>query len=87
MCRNCVGLMPLHLAVQHGYSEIVHLLVKEGCDVTARYPTSGSSPLHVAASRGCTRTARILVDEGGASVFNVDVKHRTPVSEAVLATV
>ncbi len=83
MRRNCVGLMPLHLAVKYGYSEIVHLMVQRGCSVSSRYPTSGSYPLHMAASRGCTRTARVLVDEGGASVFNVDLKYRTPVSKAV----
>ncbi len=84
MCRDCAGLVPLHHAVQYGNSEIVHALIQEGCDITARNPVNGSFPLHMAARRGFTHTARILVDEGGASVFDEDIKHRTPVSKAVL---
>ncbi len=83
MCRDCVGVVPLHLAVQNGCNDVVQLLVHEGCDVTARYPVTGLFPLHMAASKGFTHIARIIIDDGGASVFDIDVKKRTPVSKAV----
>ncbi len=82
--KDALGLVPLHHAVQHENSDVAHALIQEGCDVYARNPVSGSYPLHMAARKGCMHTARILVDHGGASVFDEDMKHHTPVRKAVL---
>lgn len=59
--------MPLELAINKGFREIVELLLRAGANVNAK-TKHNSTALHAAARRGDLETCRILIDHGAKSV-------------------
>jgi len=76
---------PLHLAVQHGHSTLVALLVAHGAQIEAR-DNHGNTPLHVAAfshRQGSTpEIVRQLLDLG-ADVNALSTHGKTPLMHAI----
>ena len=58
--RNTNGATPLHVAVFHGYNEVVELLLANKADVNATN-NYGDTPLHVAAGNGHRDLAELLL--------------------------
>ena len=52
---------PLDLALEHGYLEVVRMLIGRGIPVSARNE-DGQTPLHLALGRGHLEVARMLID-------------------------
>lgn len=77
---NWQGRTPLMLASQHGYSDIVKLLLAKKARVDAR-DDSGSTPLMFAARGGQAEIIRLLL-AGGAKVNDADSGGRTPLMYA-----
>ena len=59
-----------HVACAHGFSEILLILIEEGCDLL-KTTNSLSTPLHFAAKNGHTETIEIILDSLG-SQFGSD---------------
>jgi ankyrin repeat protein len=69
-------LIPLHLASQEGYDDIVQLLLDHGADAN-REDSHGSTPLHLASQEGHDHIVRLLLNhvvdanaEGGNATFH-----------------
>ncbi|KIK99683.1 hypothetical protein PAXRUDRAFT_131479 [Paxillus rubicundulus Ve08.2h10] len=57
------SLVPLSLASQYGYADVVTLLLKEGAKCVAN--TNGEYPIHLAAREGHADVCKLLLDQGG----------------------
>uniref|UniRef100_A0A8P4KN91 Ankyrin repeat domain 6b n=1 Tax=Dicentrarchus labrax TaxID=13489 RepID=A0A8P4KN91_DICLA len=60
------GRSPLHLAAYKGHIEVVHILLKAGCDLDIQ-DDAGDTPLHVAAALNHKKTVRLLLEAGADS--------------------
>ncbi|KAG6378418.1 cyclin-dependent protein kinase inhibitor [Boletus reticuloceps] len=72
ICDQCIApqslspdssLVPLSLASQHGYTDIVSLLLKEGAKCVPN--TNGEFPIHLAAREGHADVCKLLLDQDG----------------------
>lgn len=70
VCEGCISpeslvnnsLVPLSIASQHGYTDVVGLLLKKGA--TSLPNTNGEYPIHLAAREGHADVCRLLLDQG-----------------------
>lgn len=72
ICDHCIALqspspasslVPLSLASQHGYTDVVSLLLKEGARCVPN--TNGEFPIHLAAREGHADVCKLLLDQHG----------------------
>lgn len=72
ICDQCIALqspspnsslLPLSLASQHGYTDIVSLLLEEGAKCVPN--TNGEFPIHLAAREGHADVCKLLLDQDG----------------------
>lgn len=72
LCDQCIALrspsqvsslVPLSLASQHGYTDVVSLLLKEGARCVPN--TNGEFPIHLAAREGHADVCKLLLDQDG----------------------
>lgn len=73
VCKQCISpalgslvndnLVPLSLASQYGYTDVVVLLLMEGAKCLPN--TNGEYPIHLAAREGHADVCRLLLDQGG----------------------
>ena len=72
ICDHCIALqspspasslVPLSLASQHGYTDVVSLLLKEGARCGPN--TNGEFPIHLAAREGHADVCKLLLDQHG----------------------
>ena len=72
ICHQCIApqslasnssLVPLSLASQHGYTDVVSLLLKEGAKCVPN--TNGEFPIHLAAREGHADVCKLLLDHDG----------------------
>lgn len=70
ICDQCLlspstdtSLVPLSLASQHGYTDVVSLLLKEGAKCVPN--TNGEFPIHLAAREGHADVCKLLLDQDG----------------------
>ena len=64
LCKDPEGSTPLHVAVVNGHKDVVHLLLANKADVSARV-NDGATPLHLAAHQGHKEVAELLVASQG----------------------
>ena len=57
------GWVPLHMAAEYGYSQIVALFLDQGRDVNAK-TNKGASPLHLAVENDRLETVKLLLSRG-----------------------
>jgi ankyrin repeat protein len=67
----------LHIAIQHGYTDIALLLIEHGADVQAIGGEDFAPPLHRAIQYNCYSVAEQLILEG-ADVNAVNIRQETP---------
>uniref|UniRef100_A0A4W5MFK7 Diacylglycerol kinase n=1 Tax=Hucho hucho TaxID=62062 RepID=A0A4W5MFK7_9TELE len=83
LVRDSNGCSALHLASQHGHTEVVRFILEHGSkvllDLTNR--ETGDTALHKAASRKHHAVCRLLMDSG-ASLIKTNFKGKTPVEQA-----
>uniref|UniRef100_A0A8C7UT93 Diacylglycerol kinase n=1 Tax=Oncorhynchus mykiss TaxID=8022 RepID=A0A8C7UT93_ONCMY len=83
LVRDSTGCSALHLASQHGHTEVVRFILEHGecvlLDLTNR--ETGDTALHKAASRKHHAVCRLLMDSG-ASLIKTNFKGKTPVEQA-----
>jgi ankyrin repeat protein len=77
------GMLPIHLAADRGYSEIIQLLLQAGADVNAPHETVRATPLQYAAEFGRLDAVRTLL-AANAKVDAVDSQGRTPLMWAAM---
>jgi cytohesin len=76
------GSMPLHVATQYGYPDVVELLLEYGADPNVK-DNKGKTPLHIAAINNHYKVAKLLL-EYGADPYVKDNKYgHTPLHYAV----
>lgn len=72
ICDQCIALrspspesslVPLSLASQHGYTDVVSLLLREGAKSVPN--TNGEFPIHLAAREGHAEVCTLLLDQDG----------------------
>jgi uncharacterized protein len=63
---------PLVIAAYKGYTQIVHLLLEAGADVTAVDPGMKATALHAAAYAGRTEAAQLLIK------YKIDINKQGP---------
>ncbi|GJQ70821.1 hypothetical protein Trydic_g748 [Trypoxylus dichotomus] len=70
---NC-GWLPIHEACNHGYIEIVKLLVEKGATINDRggIKCDGVTPLHDAAANGHLEIVEYLIDKGASLIAKKD---------------
>lgn len=61
-CRDSEGFTALQLAVMHGHTPVVQVLLKEGADLVSH--SWGAQALNVAAQKGYSEIAQCLLDKG-----------------------
>ncbi len=71
-----IGLTTLHLASEHGYQEIVKMLLEKGANVNLSTNT-GATPLLVASENGHTEVIEALIQRG-ADVNKANINGATP---------
>ncbi|EPS72868.1 hypothetical protein M569_01889, partial [Genlisea aurea] len=76
--RNCIGLVPLHIATWRNHVPIVRRLLEAGADPNARDGESGWTSLHRALHFGHLAVACVLL-QFGASLMVEDSKFRVPI--------
>lgn len=82
-CEDAVGLTPLHLAIDLGWTEIIKMLIERGADIHAR-DDRGQTPLHKAVRlewrdiNGTFAVTKLLL-EHGADLNAMDRHGYTPV--------
>jgi ankyrin repeat protein len=74
---NKWDLYPIHLAADHGHSEVIRVLLRAGADVNMPHPRVQATPLQYAATQGHLDAVRTLI-AAGARVDSVDIEGRTP---------
>ncbi|XP_041709654.2 diacylglycerol kinase iota isoform X3 [Coregonus clupeaformis] len=83
LVRDSRGCSALHLASQHGHTEVVCFILEHGSkvllDLTDR--ETGDTALHKAASQKHHAVCRLLMDSG-ASLIKTNLKGKTPVEQA-----
>uniref|UniRef100_A0A8C7DH42 Diacylglycerol kinase n=1 Tax=Oncorhynchus kisutch TaxID=8019 RepID=A0A8C7DH42_ONCKI len=83
LVRDSTGCSALHLASQHGHTEVVRFILEHGSkvllDLTNR--ETGDTALHKAASQKHHAVCRLLMDSG-ASLIKTNFKGKTPVEQA-----
>ncbi|XP_064794485.1 diacylglycerol kinase iota isoform X3 [Oncorhynchus masou masou] len=83
LVRDSTGCSALHLASQHGHTEVVHFILEHGSkvllDLTNR--ETGDTALHKAASQKHHAVCHLLIDSG-ASLIKTNFKGKTPVDQA-----
>jgi ankyrin repeat protein len=62
--KSSSGLPALGLAIRHGHTEIVELLLSKGADANRRLPHRQTGPLHGAARKGRADLVELLVAHG-----------------------
>jgi NF-kappa-B inhibitor-like protein 2 len=64
--RDHAGWTPLHEAANHGYKDIVDLLLSHGANIDDKggIDCDGVTPLHDAASNGCMDVMELLLTRG-----------------------
>uniref|UniRef100_A0AAZ3PEU7 Diacylglycerol kinase n=1 Tax=Oncorhynchus tshawytscha TaxID=74940 RepID=A0AAZ3PEU7_ONCTS len=72
LVRDSTGCSALHLASQHGHTEVVHFILEHG---------EGDTALHKAASQKHHAVCHLLMDSG-ASLIKTNFKGKTPVEQA-----
>lgn len=75
-------LTPLHLAVLHGKTKIVHILIEKRANVNA-LNANRETPLHFAVQKGNLALVNILL-ENNANLNAYDMMERSPLTVAVL---
>uniref|UniRef100_A0A8C7U3L0 Diacylglycerol kinase n=1 Tax=Oncorhynchus mykiss TaxID=8022 RepID=A0A8C7U3L0_ONCMY len=76
LVRDSTGCSALHLASQHGHTEVVHFILEHGECVSV-----GDTALHKAASQRHHAVCHLLMDSG-ASLIKTNFKGKTPVEQA-----
>ncbi len=74
---NNWGFYPIHLAADHGHSEVIRVLLRAGADVNMPHLKVQATPLQYAAMQGHLDAVRTLI-AAGARVDSVDIAGRTP---------
>lgn len=79
--RDNVGWMPLHEAANHGFKEIVALLLENGGTsvINDRAENGGITPLHDACSNGHFDIIELLLDKGANPTIRTD-ENETPLN-------
>jgi len=80
-----IQVMPLHLAAEAGFADVIQVLLDHGADINAC--TGGQNrvtPLHMAAAKGKSDVVKMLL-RSGADVNARDVKEQTPLTWALVA--
>lgn len=82
--RDHCGWLPLHEAANHGFTEIVHVLLDAGAWINDRggRECEGITPLHDAAACGNTEVIKLLMSRG-ASVIIKDDHGTTPLESLI----
>jgi ankyrin repeat protein len=82
---NRLGLTPLHIASQEGYTDVVKVLLKSGADAEKTTPATSDklSPLMIASQFGHLSIVKLLF-ECGVNVEATDKRHRTALTHAVM---
>lgn len=77
--RDHCGWLPLHEAANHGYKEIVELLLDHGASINDKGGTKcdGITPLHDACGNGCLEVVELLLDRGANATLRNDL-NKTP---------
>ena len=74
--------LALTLAIQQGHIQLVHVLLKHGCNIASAIE-HGITPVLVSASHsGSVEMTQLLIDEAGADVNAVDKAGISPLAEA-----
>uniref|UniRef100_A0A4W5MID0 Diacylglycerol kinase n=1 Tax=Hucho hucho TaxID=62062 RepID=A0A4W5MID0_9TELE len=81
LVRDSNGCSALHLASQHGHTEVVRFILEHGECVCCFLLHLGDTALHKAASRKHHAVCRLLMDSG-ASLIKTNFKGKTPVEQA-----
>uniref|UniRef100_T1JB51 SOCS box domain-containing protein n=1 Tax=Strigamia maritima TaxID=126957 RepID=T1JB51_STRMM len=76
------GLTPLHIAVSHGYKDLVFILLKSRANVKTVTPL-GYTPLHLAAQRSSLEVIKLLI-EAGSDIERYDREGKTPLVHACI---
>ncbi|KAH8645798.1 ankyrin repeat-containing domain protein [Xylariales sp. PMI_506] len=79
---GCAMLLPLHLAITYGHTEIAKLLLSRGADIAVRPMSPGQSlditALHLAAGHGLLPIVRILGERPDVDVNRPDIDGQPP---------
>ena len=66
----CVGVRPLHLAVEGGYDDVVSCLIERGCNINE--PSfDGTTPLHIACECGHLTTVSCSVSLNTEACYSI----------------
>ncbi|XP_072387018.1 uncharacterized protein [Diabrotica undecimpunctata] len=82
-CPNSYGNLPIHIATEYGYVEIVKYFFENGIDVDIRNESSGMTPLHMAACGGYIEIVDYLL-LNNANVRLKDCQNRSSIHHGVL---
>ena len=80
-----IQVMPLHLAAEAGFANVIQVLLDNGADINTR--TGGQNhvtPLHMATAKGRSDVVKMLL-QAGAEVNARDIKEQTPLHWALVA--
>ena len=72
------GMKPILLAANFKQADVVHLLIKNGADLTA-VDIEHHNALHIACRSGCMKSAFYLIEFGGLDVNELDCYRQTPI--------
>lgn len=59
--QNRLGVLPIHLAAEYGFKNLVKLLIEHQADINAKGGSDGDSPLHIASVEGSSNRLRFLI--------------------------
>lgn len=78
--RDFAGWMPLHEAANHGYVDIVRLLIERGASINDKggKMCDGVTALHDACGNGCLEVVEVLLEAGANATMRTDLRE-TPV--------